>query len=233
MDSRLTNYIQCDLHEETKNALINWTPQSYDILFCISDDDDFHTELDKIYYQQLFTIYTQKCSEMDWYSKIHESKLSGLSLEELKEYEFYYEICQHTVISFETPQTQYCSPKQYTYWYKNGKIHRDGDQPAIQTDDMNIWCKNGEIHRDGDKPAMIALGDELWYCKNGMLFREHDKPSVCGYGYCAWSIDGKVASIKRGNNITHCIPPLDPISQLRELRNANNVYNGTFCSGFY
>jgi hypothetical protein len=31
------------------------------------------------------------------------------------------------------------------YWYKNGKLHRDGDKPAIdQNDGTREWYRNGE-----------------------------------------------------------------------------------------
>src|SRR5208283_3960173 len=40
-------------------------------------------------------------------------------------------------------------------WYKNGKIHQDGDLPAIMWDNGdNVWYQNGEIYRDNDQPAV-------------------------------------------------------------------------------
>lgn len=42
------------------------------------------------------------------------------------------------------------------WWYKNGKLHRNGDLPAIiYTDGSQFWLKNGKYHRD-DGPARIS-----------------------------------------------------------------------------
>jgi protein associated with RNAse G/E len=41
-------------------------------------------------------------------------------------------------------------------WYKNGKLHRDRDEPAvIKADGSRWWYKDGKYHRDGDEPAVI------------------------------------------------------------------------------
>ena len=70
-------------------------------------------------------------------------------------------------------------------YYKNGKLHRDDDEPA-KTEiggDIKILAhyKNGELHRDGDLPAKYvtgsdAINDEYYY--GGMLHRANNKPSV-------------------------------------------------------
>lgn len=64
-------------------------------------------------------------------------------------------------------------------WYKNGKLHRDDDLPAIEyTDGHKMWYKNDEIHRDGDLPAIeYANGSKKWY-KDGLLHRDGDLPAV-------------------------------------------------------
>ena len=42
------------------------------------------------------------------------------------------------------------------YYHKNGKRHRDGDEPAaIYSDGTKAYYKNGKHHRDGDEPAVI------------------------------------------------------------------------------
>ena len=58
-------------------------------------------------------------------------------------------------------------------WYKNGKRHREGDQPAvIRADGSQEWYKNGKLHREGDEPAYIgADGTQEWF-KNGYRHRE-------------------------------------------------------------
>jgi hypothetical protein len=64
-------------------------------------------------------------------------------------------------------------------WYKDGKLHRDGDKPAvIEADGTQEWYQNGKPHRDGDKPAVILPdGTQYWY-KDGKLYRDGDKPAV-------------------------------------------------------
>lgn len=65
------------------------------------------------------------------------------------------------------------------YWYKNGQLHRDGDQPSkIDANGGQYWYKNGLRHRDGDQPAMVCSnGDQCWY-KNGLLHRDGDLPAI-------------------------------------------------------
>ena len=52
------------------------------------------------------------------------------------------------------------------FWYKDGKFHRDDDEPAKtiivgDADDPDTikswWYKNGKILRDGDKPAVVEI----------------------------------------------------------------------------
>jgi hypothetical protein len=66
-----------------------------------------------------------------------------------------------------------------TRWYQNGKLHRDGDQPAlIMSSGGKEWWVKGERHRDGDQPAVIKEnGTKKWY-QNGLLHRENDQPAV-------------------------------------------------------
>ena len=56
-------------------------------------------------------------------------------------------------------------------WSKNGKLHRDNDQPAIITyDGSRHWYKNGKYHRDNDKPAVIQFdGTKEWW-KDGVQY---------------------------------------------------------------
>ena len=42
-------------------------------------------------------------------------------------------------------------------WYKDGKLHRDNDQPAIiYADGTKFWYKEGKYHREDDQPAIIC-----------------------------------------------------------------------------
>jgi len=69
--------------------------------------------------------------------------------------------------------------KGYQWWYKNGKLHRDNDLPAvIQTNGIQRWYKNGQSHRDNDLPAIISPnGYQGWY-KHDELHRDNDLPAV-------------------------------------------------------
>ena len=41
------------------------------------------------------------------------------------------------------------------YWFKNGKLHRDNDLPAvIYADGTQYWYQNGKFHRDNDLPLL-------------------------------------------------------------------------------
>ena len=77
-------------------------------------------------------------------------------------------------------------------WYKNGKLHREGDLPAvIWSDGRQEWWVNGERHREGDLPAIIDdEGTQVWY-KNGKLHREGDLPAVILFdGTQEWWVNG-------------------------------------------
>jgi hypothetical protein len=66
------------------------------------------------------------------------------------------------------------------HWYKEGKRHRDGDLPAIIHEQYGhrYWYKEGNLHRDGDLPAIIhEHGHQYWY-KEGNLHRDGDLPAI-------------------------------------------------------
>jgi antitoxin component YwqK of YwqJK toxin-antitoxin module len=80
----------------------------------------------------------------------------------------------------------------YQGWYKKGKCHRDGDQPAYISYDSNgqidyqEWYKKGDIHRDGDLPADIGYDSngQIYYqewCKKGVRHRDGALPAYIGY----------------------------------------------------
>jgi hypothetical protein len=81
-------------------------------------------------------------------------------------------------------------------WYKEGKLHRDGDLPAIiEADGLQYqhWYKEGRIHRDGDLPARINdNGDQLWY-KKEKLHRDGDLPAIIyAGGDQLWYKEGRI-----------------------------------------
>lgn len=51
-------------------------------------------------------------------------------------------------------------------YMKDGKAHRDGDLPAMESPDGDQhWMRNGYLHRDGDLPAVVDKYDGYiaWY----------------------------------------------------------------------
>ena len=77
-------------------------------------------------------------------------------------------------------------------WYKEGNLHREGDQPAvICATGYQAWYKEGKIHREGDQPARIWVnGARSWY-KKGMRHREGDQPAIIyADGSQAWYKEG-------------------------------------------
>jgi hypothetical protein len=79
-------------------------------------------------------------------------------------------------------------------WYKEGKLHRDCDLPAViyENGDQE-WYKEGKLHRDCDLPAIISdNGHQHWY-KEGKLHRDCDLPAVIyEYGNRYWYKEGKL-----------------------------------------
>jgi hypothetical protein len=59
------------------------------------------------------------------------------------------------------------------YYNKNGKYHRENDQPAIiHADGKQEWWVNGQFHRENDKPAVIYKdGIQYWWYVNGVFIK--------------------------------------------------------------
>jgi len=65
------------------------------------------------------------------------------------------------------------------WYYKNGKLHRDGDLPAIENrDGEKHYYKNGKRHRDGNLPAVELPNGMIRYYKNGKQHRDGNLPAV-------------------------------------------------------
>lgn len=74
--------------------------------------------------------------------------------------------------------TWYADDREWEF-YRNGKIHRNGDLPARMTSRALVWVKDGKLHRDDDKPGVIYTenGSMSWW-KEGVLHREGDLPAL-------------------------------------------------------
>jgi antitoxin component YwqK of YwqJK toxin-antitoxin module len=85
-------------------------------------------------------------------------------------------------------------------WYKNGKLHRDDDMPAIiepaksRPEKCGVtltWMQNGKIHRDGDQPAMVSDTFISWY-KNDVVHRDNDQPAYITKNERTWYVNGEL-----------------------------------------
>ena len=90
-------------------------------------------------------------------------------------------------------------------WYKEGRIHRDGDLPAkIHANDDKEWWQNNELHRDGDLPAKICSnGDKEWWQHNE-LHRDGDLPAIIrGNNDCEWYQNNKLSRKRKPSRIEY------------------------------
>jgi hypothetical protein len=76
-------------------------------------------------------------------------------------------------------------------WYQNGRLHREGDLPAVQSPTRQLWYREGLLHRDDDKPAVQEECEWKWY-RLGKLHRDHDKPAVMNGSGQKWYCDGEL-----------------------------------------
>ena len=107
------------------------------------------------------------------------------------------------------------------YW-KNGERHRDGDQPAyIWSDGYKEYWKNGERHRDGDQPAIIDSDGAEEYWKNGELHRDGDEPAVI-YS------DGTKRYYKNGVKYTK-----EQVEKMEEIRRRILNRNAKSCARYW
>lgn len=76
-------------------------------------------------------------------------------------------------------------------YLKNGKIHRDGDQPAIVSGFMSVYAKDGLYYRESDQPAYEdTYGLKKWYV-NGLLHRDNDSPAIESRKLKCWMKNGQ------------------------------------------
>ena len=79
---------------------------------------------------------------------------------------------------------------------KDGKIHREGNQPAIEyVDGYKAWYINGELHRDNDEPAAEDHGYKAWF-KNGSRHRVKGAAIEYPNGTKSWYLNDKYIECK-------------------------------------
>ena len=57
-----------------------------------------------------------------------------------------------------------------TYWYQNGKRHRDNGPASEDPGGTKYWLLNGKIHRDNGPAVEYPDGRKAWY-QNGKYIR--------------------------------------------------------------
>jgi len=58
-------------------------------------------------------------------------------------------------------------------WVINGKLHRDGDLPAYESDSLKIYSKNGFWHRVNNPAYIEIFKQEYWI--NGVQYKNEEK----------------------------------------------------------
>lgn len=65
------------------------------------------------------------------------------------------------------------------YVNEEGQFHRNVDRPALTVNGNRAWFKNGVLHRDGDNPAFIkTFNKSFYYYKDGKIHRDGLKPAI-------------------------------------------------------
>jgi hypothetical protein len=81
--------------------------------------------------------------------------------------------------------------KNKTEYYKDGKVHRDNDLPAIEyIDGTKCWCQNGFLHRDNGPAIEYSNGDDIWY-QHGKLHRLNGPAKEYANGKKKYYLNGK------------------------------------------
>jgi hypothetical protein len=71
-------------------------------------------------------------------------------------------------------------------YYKKGKLHRDGDLPAVIRKGEYRWYRNGKLCRDDPCPSVIMLDDEHdgylleWFKKGKFIESKYDISCING-----------------------------------------------------
>ena len=66
-------------------------------------------------------------------------------------------------------------------YFLNNQLHRENGPAFIRKNEIYIWAKNGLLHRDGDMPAIESEDDKYRiYCKEGYFHRENGPAFIDG-----------------------------------------------------
>lgn len=87
----------------------------------------------------------------------------------------------------------------------NNKLHRINGPAFIRKHDLYIWLKDGKLHRDGDMPAVEnESGNMKIYCKDGYFHRENGPAFIEGTRQTYWLNGEEIKSEERFiNGVRH------------------------------
>jgi hypothetical protein len=85
-----------------------------------------------------------------------------------------------------------CKTDQYgdSYWYINGKLHREDGPAMITSDGIKRWFLKGEYHREDGPAIEYPNGDKSWYL-NGKYHREDGPALEFSDGVNSWYKNGQ------------------------------------------
>jgi hypothetical protein len=91
-----------------------------------------------------------------------------------------------------------------TFWYLNGKRHRE-DGPACEyASGSKYWCLNDKLHRENDPAIEHSDGTKYWYL-NGKYHRENGPAIERSDGDKYWYLNGEYLSEEEFNKRTKVI----------------------------
>ena len=69
---------------------------------------------------------------------------------------------------------------------ENDNFHSYNDLPAKEYWGNREWYSHGKLHRDGDQPAVISAKGDLEYYQNGKRHRDNGPALIRKDGTCSW-----------------------------------------------
>ena len=76
------------------------------------------------------------------------------------------------------------------WWWKNGKVHREGGRHAVENGTYKAWLVNGKQHREGGLPAVENGNYKQWWV-NGQRHRENGPAIERADGTTEWYVNGQ------------------------------------------
>jgi hypothetical protein len=102
-------------------------------------------------------------------------------------------------------------------YYKDGKVHRDDDLPAIEWNDGDkYWYQKGQLHRLNGPSVESMNGAKIWH-QNGLLHRLNGPAYEELNGYKEWYINDEQYSEEEYNEIVSGKNVIDEKYEIKKL----------------